>query len=705
MSYNPNAISSIASEEERRRLLRRGVYRPGGEMINPETGERESPAVQESHQRWMQQQYAKNLISQGAIGVNFGTITPFNTNTQIEEMANQSVRQGGQPGALLANQPGMPQMGGIAAESADIRKNIALANRNKEVFLQERDRLWDLHNKQFEEDVRRQKLGMGEMSLQEQQLQLAKNIDAFEETQRMRPVTERLKVAQLEEAEAGINRRQYYERLLLEPQQTPQQTANAIATAKGLKDINATWPDLKAVSENYNIPKDTIAKVYNGQTAITYDNPLEFVRDIGIKMSDLVPITNINKLDASTTELITIANQNNRPPDQALREILKDLNINKGDKNYVQTALDVAYGIQEVYNENGKAAKQNLQTGIAESNAQQANKFVAQAIPLVQQVAMPDVVKSILASKQNMMDALLTASEMAKTGGTKEAGYSFGLQTKAFGGVGINPRLAESMSPEQIRQDVFDYLIQENINDKQFVNFMREQKDKSPSKRNPQLQIFADAIVAPFNEGKKKALEEAEKEQVKRDKIVQDYANKEQEVYFDPANGTPHILPKGSLSQLATLSTPEREAYLREGEVLSQKQLSDPAFQLFINLKDEEKNNIRQKIELAKMLWKQSSQTGKALTTGALDSLKELGIGSVKELPSTINAYSEMYGLGEVFEETKEAGFWSSAEYEVISGMKPEETIVQVSTEMERKTPDGRIAIFDSNTKQFLRYK
>jgi hypothetical protein len=778
MPYNPYAIPSIVSEEQRRELLRRGIYRNAGQTVNPDTGESEwtaggfrnpgrvagtvpesagnvgpnyeerlmamdvnrrddfyggfpqeqgavgdvgrpmttgngqlqtgqqgvaeLPAVQESRQRWMQQQYAKNLISQGAVGVNFGTITPFNTNTQIEEMANQSVRQGGQPGALSANRPGVSEMGGIAAESADIQKNMALANRNKDVFLQERDRLWDLQNKQFEEDVRRQKLGMGELNFQERQLQLAKDLDAFEETQRMRPVTERQKLAQLKETEnknvntdLEINRRQYYEKLLLEPQQTPQQTANAIVTAATLKDTNATWPDLKAVSENYNVPKDTIAKLYNGRAATTYDNPLEFVRDIGIKMPDLVPITKINPLDASTTELIQTANQNNRPPDQALREILKDLGVNKGDKNYVQTALDVAYGIQQVYNEVGDTAKQNAGVRIVESNAQQVNKFVAQATPLVQQAATPDVVKSILASKQGAMNQLLTASEMAKTGGTQEAGYSFGLRNKAFAGVGINPRLAETMTPEQIKQTVFDYLIQENRNDKAFVNFMVDQKNSPPSQRNPQLEMFADSIVAPFNEGRKKALEEAEKEQVKREKIVQDYADKEQEVYFDPDKGTPYILPKGSLAQLATLSTPEREAYLREGEKLSQEQLSNPGFQLFLKLDDKEKMDIRQKIELGKMLWNRYNTTSEKPTDSAMESFKELGIGSITELPNAINAYSEMYGLGKVFKQTNEPGWFSNADWEII--LKPTETVASTIT---MTFPDGKKKLVPMNEKQ-----
>jgi hypothetical protein len=748
MPYNPNAIPSIVSEEERRRLLQRGTYVPGGMQVNPETGQPEwgaggfrnpgrvagtvpesagnvgpnyeerlmamdvnrrddfyggfeqeqgavgggrtpvatgsgqpqlgqqngieSPAVQEARQRWMQQQYAKNLISQGAIGVNFGTITPFHTNTQIEEMANQSARQGNQPGALSANQPGVPQMGGIAAESTDIQKNIALANRNKDVFLQERDRLWDLQNKQFEEDVRRQKLGMGELSVQERQLQLAKDIDAFEQTQRMRPITERQKVAELVKTEgeaadsvAEINRRQYYERLLLEPQQTPQQAANAVVTAANLKDINATWPDLKAVAENYNVPKDTIAKVYNGRAATTYDNPLEFVRDIGIKTDELGPITKINPLDASTTELIQTANQNNRPPDQALKEILKELNISKGDKNYVQTALDVAYGIQQVYNEAGNTAKQNAQETIAESNVQQGNKAVAQMTPLAQQVVMPDVVNSILASKQGAMDELLTASEMSKQGGTQEAGYSFGLRNKAFGRVGVNPRLAEIMSPEQIKQTVFDYLIQENRNDKQFVNFMVDQKNRPASQRDAKLEMFADSIVAPFNKGKKEALAEAEKEQVKRDKIAQDYADKEQEVYFDPKNDEPHVLPKGSLAQLATLSTPERVGYLQRAELISQKQLNDPNFKQFLKKPEAEKNEIYESINTAKQVITLGQQG--LITADAIPILKGYKPTSVKELHTVINELSKTNGLPELeplpeksLEVSKLREFWNS---------------------------------------------
>ncbi len=764
--FNPLAIPSTVSEKEWRLLERRGVYQPGGMTINPETGQPEwgaggyrnpgrvagtvpesagnvgpnyeerlmamdvnrrddfyggfpqeqnaigngktpmatsniglqdgqqniveSPAVQEARQRWMQQQYAQNLISQGAIGVNFGTITPFNTNTQIEEMANQSVRPANQSGASSANQPGMPELGGIAAENADIQKNIALANRNKDVFLQERDRLWDLQNKQFEEDVRRQKLGMGELSFQERQLQLAKDLDAFEEAQKMRPVTERQKIAQLKEIEnknvttdSEIKRRQYYENLLLQPQQTPQQTAGAILTAGNLKDINATWPDLKSVAENYNVPKDTIAKVYNGQTAASYDSPLEFVRDIGIKMPDLVPITKINKLDASTTELITTANQNNRPPDQALREILKELGISKGDKNYVQTALDVAYGIQQVYSENGNTATQNAQTGIMESNVQQSNKAVAQMTPLVQQAAMPDVVKSILASKQRMMNELLTASEMSKVGGTKSAEYSIGLRNKAFGGVGIDPRLAEVMSPEAIAQDVFDYLIQENRNDKQFVNFMVDQKLKPASQRDPRVQRFADAIVAPFNEGKKKALEEAEKEQDKRDKIIEKAKADNKIVKFDDEN-------KAVLFSNDKIGIQKAELFENLG-TWGQKALADSEVERMNNMMGNQKLRIHLESRQDRIQSK-------------IDKLeKEKEMMDTKVYDSMSGKYYDV--LRKITAELDKLD--TTEESSIVPPTTPVETTTSAQTvpEVERKTSDGRTAIFDSNTKQFIRYK
>jgi len=39
--YNPNQISPLVSQEERRRLMARGVYRPSGQTINPQTGQQE----------------------------------------------------------------------------------------------------------------------------------------------------------------------------------------------------------------------------------------------------------------------------------------------------------------------------------------------------------------------------------------------------------------------------------------------------------------------------------------------------------------------------------------------------------------------------------------------------------------------------------------------------------------------------------------
>lgn len=307
--------------------------------------------------------------------------------------------------------------------------------------------------------------------------------------------------------------------------------ANELAGATSVEEYKQTWDEGMRLSSRYGFPEPVRNQLHLGVLASSYDSPVELAKDVeGMKdfPEDVIGVRggDVAKYMPDIQEAIF----NNLPPDQAVEQILKDSGKEPTDKGYPQLALNIAAGVWKEYKDAGEAARAEAQAKIKISDAQQVNKFVTQATPLVQQAAMPDVVKSILASKRNMMDKLLDKSETALA---KKMGYSPGLQKKAFGGVGIIPRLAEVMSPEQIKQDVFDYLIQENWNDKQFVNFMIDQKGKPSSQRDPKLEIFADSIVAPFNEGKKKALEEAEKEQVKRDKIIQDNEKKNLFTEFD----------------------------------------------------------------------------------------------------------------------------------------------------------------------------
>lgn len=144
MPYNPNEISPLASQEERRLLARRGVYQPSGQTINPETGEREWSAG-----GWRNPARIAGTVpeSAGAVGPNynerlemldelnrFKTFRGFDTERwQAQQPTEQGLQQVGREGLMVPQFPQQPRsefIGRTITEPERIGSTIAQENRS-----------------------------------------------------------------------------------------------------------------------------------------------------------------------------------------------------------------------------------------------------------------------------------------------------------------------------------------------------------------------------------------------------------------------------------------------------------------------------------------------------------------------------------------------------------------------------------------------
>jgi len=599
---------------------------------------------------------------------NMNNVSPYTTNAQISELARGDAR--------TAN-----------------------------AYTKHRDNMWDNQNDTFEQDVNRQKLGMGDLALQRGQIanERARENLIAEQNRNMAaeflmPVShakaqEELRALENKNilSENEISRQQYYQNLLDKPEaQTQQRSPAAVASdvmqAESINDAGPAWDSLKSLTASYNVPPETLNRLYTGRLAITYDTPMEMVQDVGIK----VPagnIVSINALDKPTTALVDTAIANNLPPDRALKQVLTDIGADKANKDYSQKAVDIAYAIKKRYMEAGESALQDTQAAIAANNQRQFAAASSLMAPLPEQVSTPEGAFAIIDSVQKSMQDLVTASQSAGIGGTKTAPYAPALLQKAYGQVGIDPMAAATMQPEQIRQLVMLHLVTENEGDPQFTEWMQDQINKPPTQREPRLQGLLDSVVTPFNKGYAQARQAEIKQQADQSKVVSDNLQKGLFTEWNEA-GKP-ITFKTQEAAKAYSEAPTAEKYAIESH---EREMQERAIagsignEYFQTIEVKEQSKIRSELEIAKAYLNMGSMDNESLKN--IPSMKEKGITDMIQLrewaENTANVYGLSVDLPQIAEPETKQRWWD----ELRGWLKDDET--QTVTPTAQPQPQGQ---------------
>jgi hypothetical protein len=520
-------------------------------------------------------------------------------------------------------------------------------------FTKRRDDLWTNQNKDYYDTLRQQKLGLNEETIQGKQidamtkaqtlieqsalapLNVAKtsaevtglqNKNAAEEA--LAPITRAKALAELkdlqnknaaEEALAPITRakalaelkdlqnkndlsaiqleqKKYLLNVLTSP--TPQRVvepssklASDLKSAKSIEDAGPAWSQLNRLATDYNVPAKSLQRLYIGRLAITYQSPRELAEDIGVKLPQ-TPIDTFQRSDiAEHADAINNAINSGMTPDDALKSILKETGLSKGDKNYPQTVLNISLGIIDAYKADGESALAETQKAIAESETATLNRLAPRMNEVTVNSATPEGVRDLLAGQQQRFDQLMqTAEQAAATGDKDDMATSVALKQKAFQEIGFASRPL-NMSAEQIKQAAIRHMIDTYQGDPQSRTFLEAQLD--PAKRNPDFDQYLAPIVPEFRKGAKAFEVKEAQEQDKRDKITKEATDKGLVTRFNPNDNKPVFFTTAAQAdQYDRAPAADKPAIAAGAQALTEAQLSNPNYMRFIKKSDKDKDAI-----------------------------------------------------------------------------------------------------------------
>jgi hypothetical protein len=629
-------------------------------------------------------------------------IRAYHTDDQLAEFARANTQrtQGG-TSRTRGGTRGEPLPGSGAYEKA------ALAEESKtlDIYKKQREILWAEEDRASQQTILQQNIGLGEANLARARIQTAKEAQDFADAELMRPVTQQKAIEELNKlktenisSELKVEREKALNALITStaPQLQPTtQTKDQIMSAQTPKDTMPTHNDLYSVAARYNIPDSVRDNRQLGIWIDTYSNPMELAKDADIKLTG--DIAGVKQSDVSIyAKDIRDAMTAHLMPDQAIKKILKESGKVPADKDYEQTAMNITAGVWQAYKKDGDAALPEMQAYIAQSEAEQRNRAAIKIDPLTQQVVMPEVVKAILATKQETIGRTLAASKTLGAGGTGYEPFGTLLEKQAYGQAGLEQFAAEGMSPELIKTTVLSYLLNET-QDPQAKAYLADQI--STTSRDPALDPFLDALVIPFNKGYKAAKEEEVKKQTGRkaqedtnakNNLITKYDNEGKQVLFTNNEQGRKLaalydsIPMVSARKVIEQNTQERVLK----EIGDQKRRPEIVKEI---------NTIRKELD---KIWDDRHDPKNALSrTENRDEVKRRNMALISQLNPLLAELSKIDGTTVMPQKIEEPRV--NAEKTAVMATQP----TAQPTEVERKTSDGKIAIFDATTKQFIRYK
>ncbi len=544
-------------------------------------------------------------------------VSAHTTNDQLAEFARNDV-------ARTRGTAGVGR-GGVRAEplpgTAAYEKN-ALAEEEKilDIYKKQREVLWSEEDRAANKTILQDKMQLGQVDLYKAQVQAATDAQTYAKNELMNPILKAEAEARLKELDnkntlttQEIEQRKQWKAMIDDnrPQPPPPvvQAEGKIMSAQSTAELQVPHYDLYSVAAVHNMPNEVRDTTQLGIWANTYRNPMELAQDAVVDgkhvILDSPYLGTFNNLNKEDQIKVNAAISDHLMPDQALERIIKESGLKPGDTGYQKFVSDFAYGVWKSYKEKGDPALKAFQEIVVQDKAQQAAKVAAQVVPLVQQVASPEIVTAILNSKVKTVEKYLAESEAAKVSGVSGALYAPGLRLSGAGKVGIDPFKAEAMTPEQISQTILTHMIAENKNDVPLVNALSSYMDKA--NRPEQVQVALDALVMPFNKGFKDAKEAIVKKQVEqkaKEKESETYAKENGfAVEFDPQTHDPvyFLDAAGARAYRNEPSELEKKELADAAGKLTADKLADPNFRRFLTKTPKEQNEVLDDIEGGKL--------------------------------------------------------------------------------------------------------
>ena len=634
-----------------------------------------------------------STISQGGImtpETAQGLVSAHHTNAQLKNMSEQSARQ-------VVNAE--PTPGTMRAANEQVSTDMGVANENEQVLRKERDRQWDEQLVAFEEQKRADTLGLGQAHIAEAQFRVAKEAKDYAEQERMRPVKEAKALADLEHAknenvsqemkQANIQRIQNQIAAIQQPQQPPVNAAtDHVVAATSSNQIKLTFDQIKNVAALHGIPNEIRDNTYLGSLAGTYpDGAPELAADVGAKPVEGLQAVSMNKVRGFIPD-IKAEFAKKSTPDVALENLLKESGLKKSDNGYSQRALELAAGILNVYSEAGDVAAINSGEIIGQSRANARNKIISSLAPIVQRANMAEHVKEIISEDQQARDKALALSKSGMEGSVEEKAAGAQLESATFQAAGL-PDTKKDWSAEKIITAHLHHLIDLHKNDPQIVSELSRYLDPNERIKYPAINQALNDIVPQFQSGYKNVKAEETKVQSEQDGILAEARKNDPttEIHFEPGSAKklvefhgPDALAKKNAYELASPGTrkgmedAERRKIVRDEMIVG----GTPAWKRFI---ESDAPGARRMQEIHDLV-----------ETGNLSEEAKAGISLELETKHHIS-WETAQSIDKQYQD-----YHASESMQAAAGG-------QVATEVERQTPDGRTAIFDSNTKQFIRYK